>query len=136
MEEPQVIGLAVSQKPPRKTRQKVGEDVLESDPDERGQKKHEFRKSPLDLGKTPCKKCPEKSKKKNKHRVYHKADPDRELAVMRRHGRNPINQDSIERDASEKSKKKGLFRCFFVQGEKKRGEGYPTQKGETELGEG
>jgi hypothetical protein len=44
----------------------VGEDVLESDPDEGGQKKNKFGKSALNFGKKPGKKGPEKSKVNHK----------------------------------------------------------------------
>jgi hypothetical protein len=53
LEKPKVLGLAVSKKPPRKSCQKMGEDVLESDPDEWGQEENELGEGSLDLGKTP-----------------------------------------------------------------------------------
>jgi hypothetical protein len=45
----------------------MGENVLESDPSERSQKKNQLRKNALYFGKKPGKKGPEKSKITNKN---------------------------------------------------------------------
>jgi hypothetical protein len=114
----------------------VGEDIFESNPDKGGQKKNQFGKSALNFRKTPGKKGPKEGKVENKNGIDQKAYLDREIAIVGRNRRNPINQDGIKHDATQKSEQKGLFRRFFIQGEEKGDKGNPTEKGEAELGEG
>jgi hypothetical protein len=78
----------------------MGEDVLESDPYEWGQKEHESGEGSLDLGKTPGYSPPKKGKIKNEDSVYRKTDPYGKAAIMGRNGRDPVYQDSIEGDPS------------------------------------
>jgi hypothetical protein len=113
----------------------MGEDVLEAYPDERGQEINEGRKGLLYARKTPGKNGPKQGKVTNENSINSEADPDGEIAVVGGHRRNPINQDGIEGNASVKSEKKGLFRCFFMESKKKRDKGDPTQKGKIEFGE-
>jgi hypothetical protein len=54
---------------------------------------------------------------------------------MRRNGRDPIYQDSIEGDPTHQTEEKGLFCRFFIQHEKKRDEGDPAQNGKIKFGE-
>ena len=86
------------------------EDVLESDPYEGCQKKNQFGKCALNFGKKPGKETPERGKIKNKDRVDQQAHSEGEIAVMGRYRGNPINQDGVECNTAEKSKKKRLFR--------------------------
>lgn len=89
----------------------------------------------MNFGETPGKKGPEEGEIKNESSVYQKAYRDREVAVMGRNCGYPVDQDCVECNTSQKSEHKGLFRSLFVQSEKKRDEGDPTQKGEIEFRE-
>jgi hypothetical protein len=69
LEDPEIFILAISEKSPRKARKKMGENIFESYPDKRGQKKYEAGEGFMNFGEAPGKKSPIQGKVKNEDGV-------------------------------------------------------------------
>jgi len=79
------------------------------------------------------KKGPVESQEEHEQDIDNDAEAQRQVAVMGRDRRNPVDEHSIERESGHKTQEKGLLRLFFQDNGQKRNEGDPSEKGKIEL---
>ena len=77
----------------------MSEDVLEAHPEERSGDKGRPGPLPMDQGKDEAENSPGRGEQEDQREIDQEAEDRRKMAVMGRHGRDPIKEDAVKNRA-------------------------------------